>query len=121
MRASLFIPFIFFIFSQVLNGQAYQIIGKDNTGNNIESALPGLIEMAERLVDSLPEDFQESFKVFSVSFYLHNQDFTGGIPPIFLRMIDSVDNLSPYSLLIGRQVSETYRNYKFYGRRFHHG
>ena len=65
--------------------------------NDLEAA-------ACRLIDSLPVEFRDSFKVFDFGFYLHNETFSGGYPEAFQMAIQQAQASSKYYLLFGKQT-----------------
>jgi|GEM_PF-5781593 len=71
------------------------------------SQLAELEAAACRLIDSLPAAFQDSFKVYDFGFYLHNETQQGGYPEAFQWAIDTVQGLSPYYLLFGKQTDRS--------------
>ncbi|MFZ4474506.1 MAG: hypothetical protein ACOYPR_04885 [Saprospiraceae bacterium] len=71
------------------------------------SQLAELEAAACRLIDSLPAEFQDSFKVYDFGFYLHNETQQGGYPEAFQWAVDTVQTLSKYYLLFGKQTDRS--------------
>jgi len=76
---------------------------KDKIGNNIEPNLQNLDNVAEELVMAFPTAFRDSFRVYSTGFYLHTDDFQGGIPQEFQRYIEKAEDTTKYYFVIGRE------------------
>ncbi|MFZ4474509.1 MAG: DUF3289 family protein [Saprospiraceae bacterium] len=60
-----------------------------------------------RLIDSLPLAFRDSFRVYDFGFYLHNETQQGGYPEAFQWAVDTVQTLSKYYLLFGKQTDRS--------------
>jgi len=69
-----------------------------------QTQLNDLEAAACRLIDSLPAEFRDSFKVFDFGFYLHNETFSGGYPEAFQMAIQQAQASSKYYLLFGKQT-----------------
>jgi hypothetical protein len=76
--------------------------------------LSELEQAACRLIDSLPAAYQDSFKVFSGGFYLHQEHTGGGFPDAFQRLIDAAAAQSTYYLLFGKQTDKDGMYTKFW-------
>ncbi len=75
----------------------------DASGIDTEPYQQGLEAAACSLRAVFPTEFQQSFKVYDVGFYLHNT-VTTGYPQIFEIARNDVSVLSPYYLLFGKQT-----------------
>lgn len=104
MRTIIYI-LILFINNCLCFSQAYENLnessGIDTSGTQLNLKL-----IAANLKSAFPSAFQSEFKVYSVGFYLHNEDFKGGTTNIFQNYQEYVQNESPYYLFIGRQYNE---------------
>jgi hypothetical protein len=79
-----------------------------------DGQLNALATATQRLIDSLPEVYQDSFKVFDMGFYLNNENMVGGYPAMFQLAINQAKSLSKYYLLFGRQTDSKGINTKFW-------
>jgi hypothetical protein len=85
------------------NAQTCYIRLADASGIDTEPYQQGLESAACSLRAVFPTEFQQSFKVYDVGFYLHNT-VTTGYPQIFEIARNDVSVLSPYYLLFGKQT-----------------
>ena len=67
------------------------------------SQLAELEAAACRLIDSLPSAFRDSFRVYDLGFYLHNETRQGGYPEAFQWAVDTVQTLSKVGSVFCRQ------------------
>jgi len=77
----------------------------DASGVNTDTYQPMLEAAACSLRAVFPSEFQQSFKVYDVGFYLHNT-VTSGYPQIFEMAKTDVAAQSPYYLLFGKQTDK---------------
>lgn|GEM_PF-1108374 len=77
----------------------------DASGVNTDTYQPMLEAAACSLRAVFPSEFQQSFKVYDVGFYLHNT-VTAGYPQVFEMARNDVDAQSPYYLLFGKQTDK---------------
>jgi hypothetical protein len=92
----------------ILSGQGNCYISLQDASGVTPTAvqLSELEQAACRLIDSLPAAYQDSFKVFSGGFYLHQEHAGGGFPEAFQRLIDAAAAQSTYYLLFGKQTDK---------------
>lgn len=90
---------------QLFYAQSYYLDLGNNTGVNTESQLSSLNGSAIELDLKFPHPIQDSFKVFSYGFYLHNSDFNA-IDNFTQKIIGQVEDSSKYYLLIIRESTE---------------
>jgi len=91
---------------QVLaSAQSCYIRLTDASGINTDTYQPMLEAAACSLRAVFPSEFQQSFKVYDVGFYLHNT-VTAGYPQVFEMARNDVDAQSPYYLLFGKQTDK---------------
>ncbi|MBK8505203.1 MAG: hypothetical protein IPL46_25180 [Saprospiraceae bacterium] len=55
-----------------------------------------------------------NLKVYDFGFYLHSENFDGGIPAAFEEIISEIESQSQYYILIGRQSTTESINAKFW-------
>jgi hypothetical protein len=87
-------------------GSCYQRLEDASGVIPAAARLSELEQAACRLIDSLPAAYQDSFKVFSGGFYLHQEHTGGGFPDAFQRLIDVAAAQSTYYLLFGKQTDK---------------
>src|SRR6187397_882605 len=100
MKKIIFIIAILIFTVQLSSGQVYSCIN-ENSGIDTSGTQNLLKISAQNLKAVFPSIYQNSFKLFSTSFYLHTEDFAGKIPAAFQNAIEVAQNNSTYYLLIG--------------------
>lgn len=70
----------------------------------IQSEFDELNQAACELVDSLPQQFQDSFKVYDFGLYLHNENMVGGADSVLNEVISIVVSESKYYMLFFREA-----------------
>ncbi len=113
----IFASFLILFGIQMLIGQGNFIQLNDASGRPAtQKQLDTLNFFADQLVATIDYELPTSgqFKVFDVGFYLHEKDYTGGIPEAFQRTIDAAAAQSPYYLVLGRQSDEEGINRKLW-------
>lgn len=105
---SLFLFFgLIFVYLNPVYGQNCYVRLSDVSGiTPTQDQLDSLESTACRLRDSLPTEFQSTFKVYDFGFYLHNETMVGGYPEAFQKAIELAQAGSPYYLLFGKQTDK---------------
>ncbi len=98
----LLLPILFFQTLQAIAQSCYTRL-TDASGVNTDTYQPILESAACSLRAVFPTEFQQSFKVYDVGFYLHHT-VTTGYPQIFEIIKNDVAAQSPYYLLFGKQT-----------------
>ena len=105
-RIKVFILIVILTFGiKILNAQSncFEVI-QDNSGIPASQFRTDMLEIAScRLIDSLPTIYQDSFKVFDMGFYVHNEVMGGGTPEFFTYAKTTAKQRSKYYLLFGKQ------------------
>jgi hypothetical protein len=104
MRSNLLIfIFLIFITSKVYNQNFVQI--QDATGFEYsETDLDSLNILADSIINVLPDQFKDKFKVLDFGYYCYNNNMVEGIPEIWDDVILKSNNMSEFYLLVGRFV-----------------
>ncbi|MBK6931957.1 MAG: hypothetical protein IPH12_14275 [Saprospirales bacterium] len=91
-----------YVFSQNCSVHLNDAAGLDPA----QSQLDAIENASCVLIDSFPEAFQDSFKVFDFGFYLHDGYAIGGYPEDFQIAIAQAAAISKYYLLFGKQTDK---------------
>jgi hypothetical protein len=89
-----------------IKGQSCYVRLFDASGVNTDLYQQSLEVAACSLRNVIPTEFQASFKVYDIGFYLHNT-VTFGYPEVFELAKSKVAATSPYYLLFGKQTDQT--------------
>lgn len=109
MKNILFILVILLLNVFTAVGQSYITLG-NFMGTDISQYEMDLNEKAEELIALLPSEYQDSFKVYSFEYYLHDNDIINGKSNIWSKLEQNIQINSKYHLIFGR-VSSSNRLY----------
>ena len=116
MKKNTLIPKIFLFLMLLLGvvGASGQECYKQLTDiSGIEYEVSNIEEAACELIDSLPSEFQNDFKVYDGGFYIHLESYRGyGYPEAFEDLKDEIT--TTYYLIVGRQNDSRGLNTKFF-------
>ncbi len=97
---------VIFFFGGILTiyGQnCYEVIA-DKSGMDIAPYQAELEAAACELIQTFPEEFQDSFKVYSFGFYSQHESMDYGFNAVWEKVISDIE--SPYYLIFGKQTDK---------------
>jgi hypothetical protein len=108
LLTTLFLSFQFYFFSQecCIQNDCYVRLN-DISGVNTDEYQGGLKTVACNLINNFPDNFKDSFKIYDFGFYSNNEYFEGNFSDMFPKIIDEVQQQSPYYLLFGKQTDNS--------------
>ncbi len=97
--------FLTLVLQGIIFSQACFIQLSDATGiEYTQEQLDSLEAAACELVQTLPTQFQNDFKVYDIGFYRYNADMVGGVEAVWDRIISEIP--TEYYLIFGRQIDK---------------
>ena len=105
------IIFLFFLFV-LLKGYSQECYVKLSNTQDINYQVE-LEQAACDLIQSLPTNLRDSFKIFDFEFYLHTLFFQGNGQVEWDYLIDFIQKQSPYYLIFGRENKFDELNFEF--------
>ncbi len=101
--------FLTLVLQGIIFSQACFIQLSDATGiEYTQEQLDSLEAAACELVQTLPTQFQNDFKVYDIGFYRYNADMVGGVEAVWDRIISEIP--TEYYLIFGRAFNRVSKN-----------
>lgn len=94
------------VFESVLGQDTSYIRIGNESGFDLTLNYKTLVDTAYSLKQILPEEYQDDFNVFGTDVYLHVPTFDDGIASIEVKLIDTIQSISPYYLTFIRVSNE---------------
>lgn len=111
MKQKILYSLILLVMSFGASAQYYINLG-DETGFDVEPFEDDLEQSAQRLVESIPSEYQDSFKVITRSIYITSRYFDEATQDLFLRVKQKVEiDYYYYVLIVKISSSEDLNDY----------
>ena len=101
---------IYLLISTFLTGQNCYKVVADLTGFPTSEYESILEPLACSLINEMPTEFQNQFKVYHFGFYSQNEFMQGGFQAAWQIAINDAKSTTPYYLLFGRQNEDSKGN-----------
>jgi hypothetical protein len=96
---------VFELFGFSLFSQNNYIKLSDMSGYNTDAYQTNLSSVADDLINSLPVDIKNKFKVYDFGFYIITENFEGGYRKELDKIINKITQQSPYYLIFGKETT----------------